>query len=257
VPAERILLSNVWSSELSKLAANAFLAQRISSINSISALCEVTRADVTEISRAIGADARIGPRFLEAGVGFGGSCFRKDILNLAYICQQQGLPEVAAYWRGVVEMNEHQMARFARNIVARQFNTVAGKRLALFGFAFKPGTNDTRDSPAYTIARRLLDERAQVVITDPQALEHAAYDLRGVAGDLVFEPDPYQAAAGAHAIVLLTHWDEFRALDYRRLFDSMEKPASVFDGRNWLDAAALHAIGFNVYPIGKAPLTHY
>jgi UDPglucose 6-dehydrogenase len=257
VPAERILLSNVWSSELSKLAANAFLAQRISSINSISALCEVTRADVTEISRAIGADARIGPRFLEAGVGFGGSCFRKDILNLAYICQQQGLPEVAAYWRGVVEMNEHQMARFAHNIVARQFNTVAGKRLALFGFAFKPGTNDTRDSPAYTIARRLLDERAQVVITDPQALEHAAYDLRGVEGDLVFEPDPYQAAAGAHAIVLLTHWDEFRALDYRRLFDSMEKPASVFDGRNWLDAAALHAIGFNVYPIGKAPLTHY
>lgn len=257
VPEARILLSNVWSSELSKLAANAFLAQRISSINSISALCERTNADVTEISRAIGMDARIGPRFLEAGVGFGGSCFRKDLLNLAYICGQQGLPEVAAYWKGVVDMNDYQMERFAQGVVTGQFNTVAGKRLALFGFAFKPGTNDTRDSPAFYVTMRLLVERAQVVITDPQALEHAAHDLRGVEGDLRFEPDPYKAAEGAHAIVLVTHWDEYRELDYERLFASMEKPASVFDGRNWLDADRLFDIGFNVYPIGKAPRTHF
>ena len=257
VPDARILLSNVWSSELSKLAANAFLAQRISSINSISALCEVTRADVTEISRAIGTDSRIGPRFLEAGVGFGGSCFRKDILNLSYICQQQGLTEVAAYWKSVVDMNDYQMTRFTHNIVARQFNTVAGKRLALFGFAFKPGTNDTRDSPAFYVCKKLLEEHAQIVITDPRALDNAAYDLRGLAGDLHFEPDPYAAAAWAHAVVLVTHWNEFRALDYQRIFDSMEKPASVFDGRNWLDAVALHKIGFNVYPLGKAPLVHY
>ncbi|HKI99057.1 MAG TPA: nucleotide sugar dehydrogenase [bacterium] len=257
VPEERILLSNVWSSELSKLTANAFLAQRISSINSISALCEVTHADVTQISRAIGTDGRIGPRFLEAGVGFGGSCFRKDILNLAYICQQQGLAEVGAYWKSVVDMNDYQISRFTRNVVARQFNTVAGKRLALFGFAFKPGTNDTRDSPAFYVVKKLLEERAHVVITDPQALEHAAYDLRGMEGELQFEPDPYAAAAGSHAIVLVTHWEEFRALDYQRIFDSMEKPASVFDGRNWLDAPALHEIGFNVYPLGKTALVHY
>jgi len=256
VPEARILLSSVWSSELSKLAANAFLAQRISSINSISALCEVTRADVTEISRAIGTDSRIGPRFLEAGVGFGGSCFRKDLLNLSYICRQQGLTEVAAYWQSVVDMNDYQMSRFAHTVVARQFNTVAGKRLALFGFAFKPGTNDTRDSPAFYVCKKLLEEHAQVVITDPQALDNAARDLHGLAGDLVFEPDPYAAAAGAHAIVLVTHWAEFRALDYRRIFASMVKPASLFDGRNWLDAAALHALGFNVYPLGKAPLVH-
>jgi UDPglucose 6-dehydrogenase len=256
VPDERIVLSSVWSSELSKLTANAFLAQRISSINSISALCEVTQANVTEVSRAIGADARIGRRFLEAGVGFGGSCFRKDILDLAYICQRHGLAEVAAYWRSVVEMNDYQMERFARNVVARQFNTVAGKRLAVFGFAFKPGTNDTRDSPALYVCRKLLEERAALVITDPQALENAARDLHGLKGEIRYEPDPYAAAAGAHAVVLLTHWEEFRALDYERIYAAMEKPAAFFDGRNWLDPAMLYRIGFNVYPIGKAPLVH-
>jgi UDPglucose 6-dehydrogenase len=257
VPEERILLSSVWSSELSKLTANAFLAQRISSINSVSALCELIHADVTELSRAIGSDSRIGPRFLEAGVGFGGSCFRKDILNLAYICEQHGLPEVAAYWKSVVAMNDYQVARFTRGVLAGQFNTVAGKRLAVFGFAFKPGTNDTRDSPAIAVCRRLLEERAQLVVTDPQALDNAARDLHGLAGDVQFEPDPYAAAAGAHAIVLVTHWPEFRALDYARIYASMQKPASLFDGRNWLDAPALHRIGFNVHPIGRAPLLHH
>jgi UDPglucose 6-dehydrogenase len=256
VPEERIVLSSVWSSELSKLAANAFLAQRISSINAISALCEVSHADVTEISRAVGADHRIGPHFLEAGVGFGGSCLRKDILNLAYLCEQQGLGEVAAYWRSVVEMNDYQMHRFTRQVVSSQFNTLAGKKLAIFGFAFKPNTNDTRDSPAGYVCAQLLVERAQLAITDPQALDNARYDLRGLEGEIGFEPDPYRAAEGAHAIVLVTHWEEFRALDYRRIFAAMEKPASLFDGRNWLDARALHEIGFDVYPIGKRPLLH-
>ena len=256
VPKERIVLSNVWSSELSKLAANAFLAQRISSINAISALCEVTDADVTEISRAVGTDRRVGSRFLEAGVGFGGSCFRKDILNLAYLCQQHGLQEVGDYWRSVVEMNDYQINRFTRNVIERQFNTVAGKKLAVFGFAFKPGTNDTRDSPAHYVCVKLLEEQAHLSICDPQALEHARLDLRGIDGNIVFEPDPYAAGEGAHAIILVTHWEEYRQLDYRRLHDAMEKPASIFDGRNWLDHRQLHQIGFNVYPIGKSPLVH-
>ena len=256
VPPERIVLSSVWSSELSKLVANAFLAQRISSINAVSALCEKTHADVTEISRAVGTDRRIGMAFLESGVGFGGSCFRKDILNLSYICQQQGLPEAAAYWRSVVEMNDYQINRFSRNIVERQFNTVAGKKLAIFGFAFKPGTNDTRDSPAHYVCKKLLEEQAHLAIHDPQALDNARHDLRGVEGNIQFESDPYQAAQGAHAVVLITHWEEYRTLDYRRIHQSMEKPASFFDGRNLLEPAGLHEIGFNVYPIGKAPLIH-
>ncbi|MCH8075054.1 MAG: nucleotide sugar dehydrogenase [SAR324 cluster bacterium] len=256
VPPERIVLSSVWSSELSKLVANAFLAQRISSINAVSALCEATQADITEISRAVGTDRRIGLAFLESGVGFGGSCFRKDILSLSYLCQQQGLPEAAAYWRSVVEMNDHQINRFARNIVERQFNTVAGKKLAIFGFAFKPGTNDTRDSPAHYVCKKLLEEQAHLAIHDPQALDNARHDLRGLEGNIAFEHDPYRAAQGAHAVVLITHWEEYRKLDYRRIHQSMEKPASVFDGRNWLDSAELHRIGFNVYPIGKTPLIH-
>ena len=257
VPPERIVLSSVWSSELAKLTANAFLAQRISSINAISALCDATYADVTEISRAIGTDHRIGSHFLEAGVGFGGSCFRKDILNLSYICQQQGLPEVAAYWKSVVEMNDHQITRFTRNIIAHQFDTVAGKKLAVFGFAFKPGTNDTRDSPAIYVCKKLLEERAHLAITDPRALENAAESLRGLGGEIAIEPDPYRAAEGAHAIVLLTHWQEFRELDYQRIYEHMERPASFFDGRNWIDAKLLYELGFNVYRVGRAPLVHY
>ena len=254
VPEEKILLTNVWSSELSKLVANAMLAQRISSINAVTALCERTRGDVGEISRAVGMDRRIGPRFLEAGVGFGGSCFNKDILNLAYICASFGLHEEARYWKQVVELNDHQIARFVRTILDSQFNTVAGKRLAVFGFAFKPHTNDTRDSPAIRICARLLAEQAALAITDPRALENARKDLAGLAGEVVYEPDPYKAAEGAHGIVLVTHWPEFRELDYARIFASMAKPASIFDGRRCLDAERLAAIGFDVYPIGRAPL---
>ena len=255
VPQGRIIQSNIWSAELSKLTANAFLAQRISSINSISALCEKTEADVDEVASAVGTDSRIGPKFLKASVGFGGSCFKKDILNLVYIAESYGLTEVARYWEAVVRMNEWQEARFVRNMVASMFNTISGKRIALFGFAFKANTGDTRESPALAVATDLLAERAHVVITDPKALDNAREDMAGVAGELVFEPDPYAAAAGAHAVAVLTEWDVYRTLDYRRIFDSMVKPAFIFDGRNILDHQALHAIGFNVYSIGKKPLT--
>jgi UDPglucose 6-dehydrogenase len=256
VPRQRIIESNVWSAELSKLVANAFLAQRISSINAISAICEKTEADVDEVAHAIGSDSRIGPKFLKASVGFGGSCFRKDILNLAYLAESYGLPEVAHYWESVVRMNEWQETRFVRTMLTNMFNTVAGKRIALFGFAFKADTGDTRESPALAVAQGLIAERAHVVISDPKALANAREDLAGAKTAISFEEDPYAAAAKAHAIAVLTEWRLYRTLDYRRIFDAMEKPAFIFDGRNILDHQALHAIGFNVFPIGKTPLKH-
>jgi UDPglucose 6-dehydrogenase len=259
VPRDRIIESNVWSAELSKLTANAFLAQRISSINSISALCEKTEADVDEVAYAIGTDSRIGPRFLKSSVGFGGSCFQKDILNLVYICQSYGLTEVADYWESVVKINQWQQRRFIQNMLGTMFNTVAGKRIALFGFAFKANTGDTRESPALGIARGLLAERATVVITDPKALDHAREDLADVAaeGNIVFEPDPYAAAHGAAAIAVMTEWKLYAELDYARIFASMSQPAFIFDGRNILDRRRIFDLGFNVYSIGKPALKHF
>ncbi len=256
VPREKILLTNVWSSELSKLFANAMLAQRISSINSITALCEKTGADIAEVSHAIGMDQRIGPHFLQASVGFGGSCFRKDILHLAYLCEHYGLPEVAKYWDSVVSMNEYQTSRFFKTILTSQFNSLAGKKAAIFGFAFKPDTGDTRDTPALLLCQKLLAEYTPISITDPKALENAKKDLEGLEGDITFELDPYKAAEGAHSLILITHWDEYRQLDYHQIFDSMKKPAFVFDGRNHLDHQKLFEIGFNVFPLGKSPLSH-
>jgi UDPglucose 6-dehydrogenase len=256
VPRERILTTNLWSSELSKLVANAFLAQRISSVNSISALCEKTEADIQEIAHAIGMDSRIGPRFLNASVGFGGSCFKKDILNLVYLCEYYHLPEVAEYWGQVVRMNEYQRARFLSRILSSLFNTVAGKRIALFGAAFKANTSDTRESPALHICRALLEERAEVVLTDPHALDNARVDLGEDARRVTFEPDPYRAAVNAHAIALLTEWNLFSELDYETIYRSMAKPAFFFDGRNILDHRKLFQIGFNVHAIGKPSLLH-
>jgi UDPglucose 6-dehydrogenase len=255
VPRERIITTNLWSSELSKLAANAFLAQRISSINAISALCEKTGADVDEVAHATGLDSRIGPKFLRAGVGFGGSCFRKDILNLTYLCDYYGLHEVAEYWEQVITMNEYQQKRFVSNMVSSMFNTVAGKRIALFGIAFKANTSDTRESPALAICRALLEERAEVIITDPHAMNNARIALGEAAKQVVFESDPYAAAKNAHAIAILTEWSQFRELNYERIYQSMIKPAFIFDGRNVLDHSKLHAMGFSVYAIGKPPLT--
>ena len=256
VPRDRILTASVWSSELSKLAANAFLAQRISSINSLSALCERTEADVSEVARAIGMDKRIGSRFLSASVGFGGSCFKKDILNLVYLCEHYGLHEVAAYWEQVVKMNEYQEDRFVENIIASMFNTVAGKRIAVLGFAFKADTGDTRESPAIRVVRGLVAERAQVVVTDPQALGNARRDLADLGESVTFEADPVKAAAGAHALAVMTEWTDYERLDYGRIYGDMVKPAFVFDGRNRLNHRALFDWGFNVYPIGKKPLSH-
>jgi UDPglucose 6-dehydrogenase len=255
VPANRILTTNVWSSELSKLVANAFLAQRVSSINAVSAICERTGADILEVARAVGADERIGPQFLKAGVGFGGSCFQKDILNLVYLSEHHGLEEVARYWESVVTMNLYQKRRFVERMIHAMFNTLAEKRIALFGFAFKADTGDTRDSPAIEVCRELLAEHADVCITDPKALPAARRDLVDVGPRLTFEDDPYAAARGAHAIALLTDWRQYRDLDYERIHAGMQKPAFVFDGRNLLDAERLHAIGFNVYSIGRPDRT--
>ena len=257
IPRDRILTSNVWSSELSKLVANAFLAQRISSINSISALCEKTEADVQEVANAIGKDGRIGSRFLNASIGFGGSCFKKDILNLVYICESYGLTEVAEYWENVVTINEYQEHRFIQNILHALFNTIAGKRIALFGFAFKADTGDTRESPAIYVTRMLLDEQAHVVITDPRAIKNARHDLADCTGHVEFEADPYEAANNSHAIAIMTEWAEYKTLDYARMYEHMEKPAFIFDGRNILNHQQLFEIGFNVYPIGKTALTHF
>lgn len=257
VPPERVLLTNVWSSELSKLVANAFLAQRVSSINSISALCEKTNASVKEISRAIGTDQRIGARFIEASVGFGGSCFKKDILNLVYICRQQGLIEVANYWQSVIDMNDYQTRRFVSQIIETQFNSVAGKKIAVLGFAFKPDTNDTRESPAIYVCKRLIEEKAKLFIHDPQALDQARKDLAGIDSTVNYAVNVEEAISGAHAIVVLTQWKEYAVLDYAAIFAKMQKPAFVFDGRAMLDAGKLHKIGFNVAQIGIAPLNYF
>ena len=255
VPKEKIITSNVWSAELSKLVANAFLAQRVSSINAISELCEHTHADVQEISKAIGADTRIGSKFLNASVGFGGSCFKKDVLNLVYIAESNGLNEVAEYWEWVIKMNDHQTNRFVRNIIRASFNTVAGKKIAMFGFAFKKDTGDTRETPAYYVAKQLAEEHADITISDPKALDNAKIDLTGVEG-ITYKIDPYEAAKGASAVAILTEWDLYKTLDYDKIYKDMIKPAMIFDGRNILDHQKLFEIGFNVYRIGKTPLLH-
>ena len=261
IPRERIITMNTWSSELSKLTANAFLAQRISSINAISAICESTGANVEEVAHAIGLDSRIGSKFLRASVGFGGSCFQKDVLNLVYICEALNLPEVAEYWHQVIAMNDYQRRRFAAKIVERLFQTVTGKKIAIFGFAFKKDTGDTRESSSIYICKHLMDEAAQVAIYDPKVVhEQIKMDLTDPA--ILSDPaqydklvtvatDPYSASEGAHAIVVCTEWDEFKSLDYQRIFDSMQKPAFVFDGRLILDHQKLTKIGFQVEVIGK------
>jgi UDPglucose 6-dehydrogenase len=257
VPREKILTANTWSSELSKLVANAYLAQRVSSINAISALCERTEADVSEVARAIGMDSRIGPKFLNASIGFGGSCFRKDILNLVYLCRSYGLNEVADYWEGVVKINDYQKDRFVDSMLSSMFNTLAGKKICLFGFAFKANTGDTRDSPAIHVVRRLVEERAKVVITDPKAIDNARLDLKDLTGEIAFVEDPYEAAAGSHAIAIMTEWDIYKKLNYHAIYESMVKPPFIFDGRNILNHKACHEMGFNVFSIGKAFLHHF
>ena len=259
VAPEKILTTNVWSSELSKLTANAFLAQRISSINAMSELCEQTGADVNEVARAIGMDSRIGPKFLKASVGFGGSCFQKDILNLVYIAKSYGLHEVADYWEQVIIMNDHQKRRFSNKIVQTLYNTVADKKIALLGWAFKKDTNDTRESAAIYVADDLINEEARITVYDPKVsfskiLSDLDYlESRTPAKNkehIAAATTAYEACQNAHAIAILTEWDEFRSYDWQKIYDSMQKPAFVFDGRNILDADQMKAIGFVYLGIG-------
>lgn len=261
VPRERIIQTRLWSSELSKLTANAFLAQRISSINSISALCEVTGADVDEVAYAIGSDSRIGSKFLKSSVGFGGSCFQKDILNLVYLCEYFGLPEAAAYWEQVIILNDYQKRRFAMNIIQTLFNTVSGKKIAMLGWAFKKDTNDTRESAAIYVTDHLLNDMANVWVYDPKVPEKAMYadldylETRSKEENrklLKVVHDPYEACKDAHAIAVITEWDEFKTYDWKRIYDGMMKPAFIFDGRNILDHKKLMEIGFKVKAIGKS-----
>ena len=250
VQREKILTTNVWSAELTKLAANAFLAQRVSSINAIAGLCEATGADVEEVARVIGADRRIGPKFLKAGPGFGGSCFKKDVLNLVYLCESFGLHTAAEYWSGVIRMNDHQQERIVSRLFRAMFNTLANKKVAMFGFAFKADTGDTRETPAGTVARLLHEEHVRLAITDPKAIENGKRDLGDLAG-IEWTPDEYAAARDADAVLVMTDWREYAALDWARIYSSMRKPALVFDTRNFLDSAELKKIGFTVLNIGK------
>jgi len=260
VPMDKILTTNLWSSELSKLTANAFLAQRVSSINALSELCEKTGADVNEVAQAIGLDSRIGPKFLKASVGFGGSCFQKDILNLVYIAKSYGLDEVATYWEQVILMNDHQKRRFAKNIISTLYNTVAGKKIAFLGWAFKKDTNDTRESAAIYVADDLLNEQAIIAVYDPKVKPAQMWsDLNYLNSrseaenqkQLTAYQNPYEACNGAHAVAVLTEWDEFKSYDWQKIYDAMLKPAFVFDGRNILDQKALEQIGFVYRAIGK------
>ncbi len=249
---ERILTTNVWSAELTKLAANAFLAQRVSSINAIAGLCEATGADVDEVAKVMGADHRIGSKFLKAGPGFGGSCFKKDVLNLVYLCESFGLHTAAEYWSQVIKMNDHQQERIVSRLFKAMFNTLANKKIAIFGFAFKADTGDTRETPAGTVVRLLHEEHARVAITDPKALENAAHDLADISDErLSLFEDPYAAAKDADAILIMTDWKEYKDLDWSHLYASMRKPALVYDSRNCIDREVLKAVGFKVLSTGK------
>ncbi len=261
ISREKILKTNVWSSELSKLVANAFLAQRVSSINAISELCEVTGADVSEVSMAIGMDSRIGSKFLKASVGFGGSCFQKDILNLVYIAKSYGLNAVADYWEQVIIMNDHQKNRFAENIVTKLYNTVSGKKITFLGWAFKKDTNDTRESAAIYVADALMNEEAEITVYDPKVSEERIYadldylNTRSPEANrrlLKVVDDPYQACLEAHALAILTEWDEFRDYEWNKIYKTVVKPAFIFDGRKILEGEKMNSLGFLYSTIGNS-----
>ncbi|TVZ28200.1 UDPglucose 6-dehydrogenase [Gillisia sp. Hel_I_86] len=260
VPAEHILTTNIWSSELSKLTANAFLAQRVSSINAMSELCEKTGANVNEVAKAVGMDSRIGSKFLQSSVGFGGSCFQKDILNLVYIAKSFGLNEVADFWEQVIILNDHQKRRFAANIVKTLFNTVSGKKITILGWAFKKDTNDTRESAAIYVSDYLLNEQAEIVVYDPKVTAEQIYadlDYLGTRPDsenrslVKVVNTAEEACKDSHAVAVLTEWDEFKELDWKKIYDDMLKPAFLFDGRRLLDRKTKEELGFEFYAIGS------
>jgi UDPglucose 6-dehydrogenase len=260
VPQDKILRTNVWSSELSKLTANAFLAQRISSINAISELCEKTEANINEVAKAIGMDSRIGSKFLKSSVGFGGSCFQKDILNLVYIARSYNLHAVADYWEQVIILNDHQKRRFADNIISTLYNTVSGKKICFLGWAFKKDTNDTRESAAIYVADYLLNEQASISVYDPKVsntkiqsdLNYLNTRSEEENNSLVKATDnPYKALNDAHAVAIMTEWDEFITYDWKKIYNKMKKPAFIFDGRNILNKSEMEKIGFKYSSIGQ------
>ena len=263
VPQDRILRTGLWSSELTKLAANALLAQRISSINAIAAICEATGANVDEVAHACGVDRRIGPHFLRASVGFGGSCFQKDILNLVYLSGSLGLPAVADYWQQVITMNEFSKSRFAKKVVQTLFNTVTSKRLAVLGFAFKKDTGDTRESPAISLCKHFRQEGAHIAVYDPKVKpEQIILDLtepgvvddrKAVEENVTICPTAMDACYKAEAVVICTDWDEFKSIDWAAVYNIMSKPDVVFDGRRVTNLAQLRSIGFRVHAIGVGP----
>jgi UDPglucose 6-dehydrogenase len=254
IDRSKILTTNLWSSELAKLAANAMLAQRLSSVNALSAVCEATGAKIDEVTRVVGADTRIGPNFLKTSVGWGGSCFKKDLNGLVYLCENYHLDEVAEYFRQVIKMNEYQKDRFCRRILKQMFGTVRRKKIAVMGFAFKKDTGDTRESPAIDICRFLTNEGANVHVYDPK-VRHG--EITEMFPKAIAESDPYEAAKGAHGLIVLTEWDEFKYYDYTKIFESMFKPAYIFDGRNILNHDALGKIGFQVFAVGeRGPTEH-
>ena len=260
VKKDKILTTDLWSSELSKLIANAFLAQRISSINSMAALCEKTGADIKKVSLAIGADRRIGQYFLNSGPGFGGSCFKKDILNLVYICNHYGLPEVAKYWQKVIDINTWQQKRISKIIVDKLFGTISGKKIAIFGFSFKSNTNDTRESPAISICKDLIEEGGEIYIYDPKVSKSQIEKEIGFSdsesneintnGFWHFSKTIDETIKNADAIILLTEWEEFIFLDYTKIFNLMRSPSWIFDTRGILDKEKITSYGFKFWRIG-------
>lgn len=247
VPEERILMTNIWSAELSKLAANAFLAQRVSSINSLAAICEKTGGDICEVSSCIGSDRRIGSKFLKAGPGFGGSCFKKDILNLIYICRSLGLHQEAEYWMSVIRMNEWQVKRIINRIYDIMQRSISGRKIAILGYSFKADTGDTRETPSRKIIAELLNERAIVSVSDPMSNQSACFDF----GDevTVYESE-YDAVKDAEAIIVMTDWSKYKNLNWMKIYSLMSDSKMLFDCRNFLDHQYLANVGFEVYPVG-------
>ena len=260
IPKCKILFTNVWSSELSKLTANAFLAQRVTSINSISALCEPTGAEISEVAKAIGYDTRIGNRFLSASPGFGGSCFQKDILNLVYLCRYYGLVEVADYWEQVIKLNNWQKKRISKVIVDKLFGTLSLKKILILGFAFKSNTNDTRESASIMISKELIENGAEVIIHDPQVnfdqvenelTKKGSFNLLTQEGSWSYSENLYQSAIGADAIVILTEWEIYNDLDWSKLYQGMRRPAWLFDTRSIIKKKEVEKIGFRFWGLGK------
>lgn len=266
IPKEKILLTNIWSSELSKLASNAFLAQRISSINSLSAFCEKTGAKIQEVSSAIGRDIRIGDKFLNASIGFGGSCFKKDILNLVYLSNYYGLYEVGEYWHQVLKINDYQKSRFLNKILQSLENRIVNSKIVLMGWSFKKNTNDSRESASIYLAIELIKKGAYIIVVDPlsnisrikndltdflKLEDFEDYSSNEFIDKITYSTNCFEASKNADAIVISTEYDEFKSYKWDEVYSVVNKPALMFDGRILLNKQKMKKIGFNIYQIGS------